>query len=93
MKVKSKAKGDPKLSKEYRFALRILLDEAEHLKNYDCRMSVGQMVDAFCKEKLIDSNGFKVQWDDTLIDINMNDKIKELTKYGIDQGDTLLLFQ
>ena len=44
IKVKSKAKGDPKLPKEYRFYARILVPEKEQLeilKYFDCRMNLG----------------------------------------------------
>ena len=44
MKVKNKAKGDPKLAKDHRFALKIVIEEQddfELLRYFDDRMNLG----------------------------------------------------
>ena len=48
IKTKNKAKGDPNVPKQYRIAVKIIIEEQDNLellKYFDGRMNVGQAVD------------------------------------------------
>ena len=53
-------------------------------------MGIKQVLD----HSRVEETKLRVRWDDTLVELDFEAKLKELTdKYGVDQGDTFILYR